>query len=432
MKNTIPKTLLLLLFPIFSYAQDTCLPGWTFFKEITINNSNTEAIEDCAVSITINTGELFDQGKLQEDADDLRFVLPGCEQLFHYVDSAATSTENTVWLKIPFMAANDQLSFRMYYGNPDADNVENGDSIFLFFDNFEAASVDTSKWEPIGEYATLNTADGLLNFASTSMNPGPRFKFLRSRASFADSVDMDFRIQISTNAVFGLSSADTTIERYYFRYQSGASTDSLLNLIVILTDTFNNGFATDLDYPLLKIPKNELVDLSLRPHINTDNKLIVSRFANETSGQVNTEFRDIGPHLMSACHFVVSTFSPSFPVLMDYFRVRKIIETMPSALIGMEEMNPAVGVEDLFFDGQFEVHPNPVRNSLRVQCNWHRETFLSIYSLQGHLMQQIPIDQQEQQFQLDVEAFPAGTYVLQLQDQETGQGLKRTKVVVVK
>lgn len=61
--------------------------------------------------------------------------------------------QNTkVWVKAPSIPSSSATLY-VYYGNPSAANVENGDNVFEFFDDFENSSLNTSRWTATGSYS---------------------------------------------------------------------------------------------------------------------------------------------------------------------------------------------------------------------------------------------------------------------------------------
>ena len=141
-------------------AQD-CLPGWQYFRNIQIDNTQgAEDLDNFTIRFTPNTAQLVSQGKLQANGADLRFVGQDCSELPYFMDSLATSPQNVIWVKIPFLAAGASTVIRVYYGNPNAAPASDGAATFLFFDDFEDGVIDTEKWESIGEYATFEESNG--------------------------------------------------------------------------------------------------------------------------------------------------------------------------------------------------------------------------------------------------------------------------------
>jgi hypothetical protein len=135
------------------------LTGWTYRKQITIAGQ-TGAGTDYQVKLLIGessgaTGEdfdvaghsaLFPTGK--NVSGDLRFTASdGTTLLPFWVESVSGTTPNrlaTVWVKVSADLGSNQNIY-CYYGGTTT-NVSSGDNTFLFFDDFDGASLDTGKW----------------------------------------------------------------------------------------------------------------------------------------------------------------------------------------------------------------------------------------------------------------------------------------------
>ena len=218
-------TILLLLITQTLTAQN-CLPGWSHFRPISIYQPTGDSLSDCQVHFTLNTGALVSAGKLQASGADLRITDSNCNLLPYFMDSLATDTANVIWVRVPQIPAGDTVALQLYYGHAAAEAFANGDSTFVFFDDFSADSVNPAKWEPIGGYTQLEVADGVLNYSSNGSNPGPRFKFARTKMQFSEAMHFDFNAKVSNSNGFGFSSGDSTIHRILFR-QSGFGFDTL-------------------------------------------------------------------------------------------------------------------------------------------------------------------------------------------------------------
>lgn len=65
-----------------------------------------------------------------------------------------------VWVKVPKIPANGSIDIWIYYGNPNANDVDNGYAVFDFFDDFNDGVID-SKWDVSG-LASATEQNGLL------------------------------------------------------------------------------------------------------------------------------------------------------------------------------------------------------------------------------------------------------------------------------
>jgi len=73
---------------------------------------------------------------------------------------------SVLWVKVPSIPAGSTKTIYMYYGNPSATPMSNGDNTFIFFDDFNDNSLDLAKWQtgsggyggatPIGSISEIN------------------------------------------------------------------------------------------------------------------------------------------------------------------------------------------------------------------------------------------------------------------------------------
>ena len=114
--------------------------SWSKRKPIIISNLGS-TLTDYQVNFTVT----YDSD-MQVDFDDLRFTSSdGLTELNYWIESKTDSTTASVWVKIPTLANGDNTIY-MYYGNPSATSMSNGDNTFIFFDHFLGSQVDTNKW----------------------------------------------------------------------------------------------------------------------------------------------------------------------------------------------------------------------------------------------------------------------------------------------
>jgi hypothetical protein len=137
------------------------LSGWAYRKKITIAGS-TGAGTNYQVLLKVGessgaTGYDFHvnghSASFPSDKNqggDLRFTASdGTTLLDFWVESVSGTSPNRVakvWVKVSADLGTNQDIY-CYFRNPNATNVSNGDNTFLFFDDFEGTSLDTTKWE---------------------------------------------------------------------------------------------------------------------------------------------------------------------------------------------------------------------------------------------------------------------------------------------
>jgi hypothetical protein len=82
------------------------------------------------------------QAKARLDYGDIRFTDSDGSTLLNYWQEA----DGKFWVKVPNIPASSTKTIYVYYGNPSATSLSNGDNTFEFFDDFNGTSLDTSKW----------------------------------------------------------------------------------------------------------------------------------------------------------------------------------------------------------------------------------------------------------------------------------------------
>lgn len=140
------------------YNQD-----WGYRQPITITNQVGSSFVDFQVGITFPTNSLYSAGKIQSDCDDLRFTTDdGVTEINYWIASGCNTASTRAWIKIPQINASASTTIYMYYGNSNATMGSNGDDTFDFFDDFNDASLNSSKWT-IARGTVTEPAGGYLN-----------------------------------------------------------------------------------------------------------------------------------------------------------------------------------------------------------------------------------------------------------------------------
>ena len=133
------------------------LDGYAYRKLITLSRASG-AVSNYQMKLLVGessgaTGENVDCGaKCQTDFDDIRFTTSdGTTLLDYWIESISGATPNqlaTIWIEFNTIGT-AATTFYMYYGNAAATAVSNGVNTFLFFDDFNNASID-AKWSTEG------------------------------------------------------------------------------------------------------------------------------------------------------------------------------------------------------------------------------------------------------------------------------------------
>ncbi len=150
---------------IFPYGTFT-LTGFKYFIPFQVKNQNIQDLTDFQVKLNVNTKSLIDQGYVNSDCSDIRFVDPNNNNELPYWIEGGCNTENTtIWVKFDFLPAEKTKEFWMVFGNTSASSESNGDQVFEFFDDFEDGVINTSKWsvnEGVSEITDPNFDIGVL------------------------------------------------------------------------------------------------------------------------------------------------------------------------------------------------------------------------------------------------------------------------------
>ncbi len=138
-------------------AGGVCPAGWSYWREIQIQNLVNYALTDYQILITLDTQSLISAGKMRSDCGDIRFYDEArVNSLSYWIeDGTCDSTNTKIWVKIPSIPASGVVKMYMYYGNPSATSESNIDNVmdvglrYYYFDGtnfntFKGTDVDTN------------------------------------------------------------------------------------------------------------------------------------------------------------------------------------------------------------------------------------------------------------------------------------------------
>jgi len=154
-KNSISFVFVLFLFNFlfFSHSQVKAqgwLSGWAYRKPITIDNTaNSNNLTDYQVLVTLDTQSLISAGKMQSDCRDIRFAdSDGTTLISYWIESGCNTASTKIWVKVPLIPASSNKTIYLYYGNSTAFSASNGNTTFVFFDDFED-QIYSDEWEEV-------------------------------------------------------------------------------------------------------------------------------------------------------------------------------------------------------------------------------------------------------------------------------------------
>jgi hypothetical protein len=127
------------------------LSGWEFRKAHHLEGSSG-AGNNYQVEIVVHQddgvdsgSEIYSNGFCQPDFDDIRFSdNDGITLLDHWLESLYEFENATFWVEVKDSLDYDQKLY-IYYGNPDVDSDSDGESTFIFFDDYENNNLD--RWD---------------------------------------------------------------------------------------------------------------------------------------------------------------------------------------------------------------------------------------------------------------------------------------------
>lgn len=131
------------------------LSGFSYRQLITIS-ATTGAGTYYQVNVTVTYN-----AHMQADFDDIRFTdNDGSTELDYWRESYTASTTALFWVEVTDSITSGGTIF-MYYGDATVTTTSDGDATFVFFDDFDDASLNTTKWDHCGDPDTHTEAGGI-------------------------------------------------------------------------------------------------------------------------------------------------------------------------------------------------------------------------------------------------------------------------------
>ncbi len=131
--------------------------SWNYRQELGVISNDT-TLTDYQVKLTVNTAALISAGKLQSACQDIRVTTDNNIVLPYWIETGTNGCNTTstyIWTKIPSVTTAG-TSVYVYYGNSSATDLQDSNSVFLFFDGFNAAPLNTSIWTATGSTSVSN------------------------------------------------------------------------------------------------------------------------------------------------------------------------------------------------------------------------------------------------------------------------------------
>lgn len=119
--------------------------AWMYRKSVTVHNPNNTPLTNYQTRIDLD-GSDFPFAEALPNGADLRFTDDTSSTVYsHWLEKYDQLTQNAwIWVKIPSIPANGDVTLEMYYGNALAPQASDGNATFSFFDDFD--DQDISDW----------------------------------------------------------------------------------------------------------------------------------------------------------------------------------------------------------------------------------------------------------------------------------------------
>lgn len=147
---------------------------WHYRRSVQIMGSSAGVQNSYVVLVKVDTASLIAEAKMQATGADIRFASASGAELPWWVEDGMNTSSTRLWVKVNQIAVAG-TTIHLDYGNPSAGFggplVNNGRRTFELFDDFEAATLDSARWNAGQRDRLPNQQDGVLHFYElTSQN----------------------------------------------------------------------------------------------------------------------------------------------------------------------------------------------------------------------------------------------------------------------
>jgi hypothetical protein len=327
------------------------MPGWSYRRPITIYNTGS-ALTNYQVLVTLDTQSLITAGKMRTDCGDIRFTDSNGSTLLNYwIESGLNTASTKIWVKVPSIPANSTKTIYVYYGNPSATSLSNGDNTFDFFDDFLGASMDANKWIHTYPEGITTVSGGKVELKVTGANAW-RGEGWKSIYSSSDSyiVEMIVNPQTAASAFFGFFENAIYIEGS----GTGVTGETTYFYCPVVSRTGDEGPGIN-ERVRWRINGGALGYYNIGPYLTLNNwyriKLeVIKADANTKTFKVYRENSLLHTASWSATgigsattsiYITVAAYEANTPILWwDLFFVRKYSSPEPTTSVGAEESPP--------------------------------------------------------------------------------------------
>jgi hypothetical protein len=156
--------------------------NWHWRRTISVSNGGSAITSPCAYKVTIPYYTSLNHN-MQTNFGDIRFTDSNNRPLPYYMESYNPSTSAIVWVELTTIPAGAS-SFYLYYGNSAATDTSDGANTFIYFDDFESGTLNTTDATTNNFWSILQPTRGTADFITASTgNHGSKYLRLRNTST---------------------------------------------------------------------------------------------------------------------------------------------------------------------------------------------------------------------------------------------------------
>ena len=244
----LPIALIIFTLCLMTSASINVSAQGAYRRLITITSG--QYLSNYTIRIELNATNFDTWDHVTENGSDIYFTDSDGNPLYYWIANFnKTAQQAIIYVKVPTITTDSGTTICMYYGgsNPYIAHVD-PDNMFLFFDDFEGTSLNTSKWEEIKSGGTSYLA--VNNSMLEIHNDGTNRAYARSISTFSAPYILEFKakmvenfeVSFHWNGILTGSAPDDSYQYYYSGFSGRYSPPRLAILKRV------SGDASYLDY----------------------------------------------------------------------------------------------------------------------------------------------------------------------------------------
>ncbi|MBC7472248.1 MAG: DUF2341 domain-containing protein, partial [candidate division SR1 bacterium] len=298
------------------------------FIPITISNPNATALVDYQTKFVVNTSSLISSNKLASDCSNLRIRNTDNGDLPYWIESGCNTDKTIIWTKIPNIDAGSFVKLNLFYGLANLTSQSNGNNVFEFFDDFEGNTIDTNKWDAIGN--TWTQSGGVLQVPLTGSAGVPYSHFISKTFATSNAVieTINTPLSVGSSQGKGVSFRYTDTNNQYTGFLEAYNTN-INELVKRVGGTFSNISAT---------PTNGgvVANTSYRQIVSFNGSSLSNSVTKLDSNQTTTTTANDSSFSSGKVGFSVDRDETATGVKFDFILVRKFSAIEPTVTIGSQ------------------------------------------------------------------------------------------------